>query len=453
MKDLSEILKDDEALSGILAILGQKTSQGSEMPINPSVDPKKAMLGSTMKGMGSSVLSGAGAGASVGGPVGAAIGGGAMLLKELITLPGKMKEMNEVSDDWAGNIIGKSSSVGKYAKGGRVVGKGTATSDDIKANLKEGSFVVPSKNADKAISYGKKHLGWDKSRIKKIKQSLGGDQGVDAMVSNGEVIFTPEETSKLQNKGIDLNYLAESNDYINKYSDGGLVTVDLSQNKMATKNMLPDSIDQLNQEDWLTPGEGTNVDPINTIKTDSDYDSFMKYLPEAAATAQMIGGVVGTISAGRRPDVNISRHLQQIASETAKDAGYGLDPGTKASIKSSQERSRRVSANDIINRGGSTQDQMQNLIALDANKLESDRQLELDDYREKQRKKGINQNIKMKMADQDMAVQGDQLRSFHETQNAFAEMLGAGIGNIIGAREYKDTLDVMRETKDRSVFK
>lgn len=451
MDNLADILKDDEALASILGILGQKTSGGAgqAMPVNPAVDPKKVMLRDTMTGMGSSVLSGAGSGAAIGGPVGAAIGGGAMLLKELITLPGKIEEMNEASADWGGNIIGRSSTVGKYAKGGRVTGRGTGTSDDINATLPEGSFIIPAKNADKAIAHGKKYLGWDKERIKKIKGSLGGDSGVDAMVSNGEVVFTPQEASRLQSKGVDLGGLIDENESIDGYAGG---VEGLYQQDIVKRNLLPVPVDGLNQEDFLISGESA-VDPITLSKSEDDPFDILKNLPEIASAAQMIGGVVGTLSAGRRPDLNISRHLQQIASETAKEAGYGLDPGTKASIKSSQERSRRVSANDIINRGGSTQDQMQNLIALDANKLESDRQLEIEDYAEKQRKKGINRNIKMKMSDMDMMVQGDKLRSWHETQNAFAEMLGAGIGNIIGTREYKDTLDVMRETGDTSVFK
>jgi hypothetical protein len=359
MTDLAEILKDDEAFLSMLKLLGK--SNVDEMELNPNIDPKKSMLKNTMSGIGSSITSSAGTGASLGGVPGAAIGGGAMLLKELFTLPGKIDEMNKASKDWSNSIMKRNA--------------GATDNSDL---------------------------------MKKVQS-----------IDNASSAF----------RNFDPNEKEVSNE------------------------------EELTLEPWMQESffEGIKQPEISDVNSGTDDEDGsknpFKYLPEAAATAQMIGGAIGTISAGKRPDMNISRHLQQIASETAKEAGYGLDPGTKAAIKSSQERSRRTSANDIINRGGSTQDQMQNLIALDANKLESDRQLELEDYREKERKKGTYQNIKLRMADHDMAVQGDKLKSYHETQSAFAEMLGAGIGNIIGAREYKDTLDVFKKTRDTNVFK
>jgi len=90
-----------------------------------------------------------------------------------------------------------------YKKGGKIKGKGTAKSDSIKGNLPAGTFVVPAENADIAMDMGKEFLGWTQD-----EETTLNKKGEKVAVSNGEVLFTPEEVAILQEAGIDVNSLA-----------------------------------------------------------------------------------------------------------------------------------------------------------------------------------------------------------------------------------------------------
>jgi hypothetical protein len=90
------------------------------------------------------------------------------------------------------------------AKGGKVVGAGTGTSDSIKAKVEADSFVVPAKNAPIAKELAEKVLR--KAPNKKAQLMQKGGEPVK--LSNGEYIFTPEEKAELEAKGINLDALA-----------------------------------------------------------------------------------------------------------------------------------------------------------------------------------------------------------------------------------------------------
>jgi hypothetical protein len=90
------------------------------------------------------------------------------------------------------------------AKGGKVVGAGTGTSDSIKAKVEEGSFIVPAKNAPIAKEISEKVLMKAPQRKAQLKQ----DGGEVVKLSNGEYMFTPEEVAELEAKGINLDALA-----------------------------------------------------------------------------------------------------------------------------------------------------------------------------------------------------------------------------------------------------
>jgi GH24 family phage-related lysozyme (muramidase) len=122
------------------------------------------------------------------------------------------------------------------ADGGMVEGKGTSKSDSIKTKLKAGSFVVPSENAQLAMQLGQELLGWNKNE----KADKGSGESV--AISDGEVVFQPDEVQTLREFGIDVEALApeaEDADMMKKggkvkgYADGGWV-------KMATK-LISDS--------------------------------------------------------------------------------------------------------------------------------------------------------------------------------------------------------------------
>jgi len=80
------------------------------------------------------------------------------------------------------------------AKGGKVVGAGTGTSDSIKAKVEEGSFIVPAKNAKLAEDIREKVLRTPPKR----KATLMEEGGEVVKLSNGEHKFTPEEAMKIE---------------------------------------------------------------------------------------------------------------------------------------------------------------------------------------------------------------------------------------------------------------
>lgn len=83
-----------------------------------------------------------------------------------------------------------------FSKGGTIKGKGTGTSDSIKAKIKEGSFIVPAKNNKVAKVIRKEVLNDNPNKVADVKQK----QGSDIKVSDNEHLFTPTEKNKIVNK-------------------------------------------------------------------------------------------------------------------------------------------------------------------------------------------------------------------------------------------------------------
>lgn len=101
------------------------------------------------------------------------------------------------------------------AKGGPIVGPGTAKSDSIEdKKIPDGSFVVPAENADKAEALRTMFLGGP-APAAKLKS------GGNISVSNGEHIFSPAEVALLQSKGINLSLLAPEAEVSNALANGG----------------------------------------------------------------------------------------------------------------------------------------------------------------------------------------------------------------------------------------
>ena len=100
-----------------------------------------------------------------------------------------------------GGVVGKIKNM--YADGGDIKGKGTAKSDSIMAEVKEGSFVVPAENAELAKGIRKLYL-----KAPNKKANLKQEEGEAVKLSNGEHLFTPEENEYLESIGIDLEDLA-----------------------------------------------------------------------------------------------------------------------------------------------------------------------------------------------------------------------------------------------------
>lgn len=132
----------------------------------------------------------------------------------------------------------------KKADGGKIVGKGTAKSDSIKAKPEEGSFIVPAENAKKAEAIRAKYLG-EKTGVATLNK--GG--GVDAMLSNGEHMFTKDEADLLRAKGVDLDALAPNADSSTQFADGGGVPTNETEDEKIIR--LAEEADARRKQDAL----------------------------------------------------------------------------------------------------------------------------------------------------------------------------------------------------------
>lgn len=112
---------------------------------------------------------------------------------------------------------GKSYGTQGLKDGGKVMGKGTAKSDSIKAKVEPNSFVVPAENAPMAEMLRERLFG-----KKEGKANLKQGDGVEVKLSNGEHLFTPDEAKELVAAGIDLKSLAPHADDVANYKNGGL---------------------------------------------------------------------------------------------------------------------------------------------------------------------------------------------------------------------------------------
>lgn len=100
-----------------------------------------------------------------------------------------------------GGIVSK---IQMCSDGGKIVGKGTGTSDSILAKVEADSFIVPAKNAEVAEELREKFLG----KPPKQKANLNDKNGELVKLSNGEHKFTPEEKHELLEKGVNVDALA-----------------------------------------------------------------------------------------------------------------------------------------------------------------------------------------------------------------------------------------------------
>jgi len=115
----------------------------------------------------------------------------------------KVASQNQLNDALAARERGEVgyTAINKYkphefAQGGKIVGKGTAKSDDIDAKIKGNSFVVPEENSKMAETIRKVVL----KKAPSVKAKLNQKGGENVKLSNGEHLFTPSEVEKIENK-------------------------------------------------------------------------------------------------------------------------------------------------------------------------------------------------------------------------------------------------------------
>lgn len=290
-KNVNAIAGSAEGIAGAVG-LGLDASNAPNS--KGQVDTTKAAFSGALKDGAAGAALG-----SFGGPLGIAIGGGLGALyggiKGLQDSNSANTKNKNALDTYNSNLLkAKNDTVfnnsfsqqlsarSGYEKGGKIVGKGTSTSDSIKAKVEADSFVVPKKNAKVAEVIREEVLGEDPNDKAKLHQK----GGKTVKLSNGEHLFTPEEITEIQANGIDLDKLApESQDklrehlncggMINEYSEGGKIEIKKSHRGEFTR---------FAREHGMTTRQATD----HVLANKDKYDA---HVVKMAAFAKGIGGL------------------------------------------------------------------------------------------------------------------------------------------------------------------
>jgi hypothetical protein len=405
-------------------------------------------------------------------------------------------EMKDIKDDWSnywGTRASTATAKSGFKSGGKIKGAGTSKSDSIGMNVPEGAFIVPKENASKAMEYGKDYLGW---RDNEVASRNNGN--IDINVSNGEIYYTPEEYKALNYYGVNVDDLApnaekngtgfcrggktrkyyqgtppggvESDIYL-KQDNNGLWAednedpvkpeVDLwakSNPKKALEAelgiMTPEQKEAFKKERATTAGMKPDIAPIiESVEPDKDsqFNEFMKNVGVIAGAAQAAGGIAGLRKAGERPDINVSNTLKRLSRDAREAANYGLPPAAKNVMKQQSARAYRDTVNEITGRGGSAQEIYNRTIGALSQRLASDQKLELADYQAREAKVDRSVGVDLNLAGQEFDVSKIGLQSWEKDQDVWANLMAAGIKNMIGANQYKREADIAEEmNKDRN---
>lgn len=449
---------------------------------DPRDDPSALLGRSNAKDTGGALLKGAAKGAAagvVGGPIGVAIGAAAGLLVSglgrLIGKKGRDEETERATSQWSQGRTGLASSFARssgYKDGGEIKGKGTAKSDSIKMTAEDGSFIVPAENKEAGMDLGKTYLGWDDKTV--ADRSNGGD-GIK--VSDGEVFFTPDEVGTLKYYGINLDDLApnaepQNQTEVQQFQQGGWkfdsdkgwvvdeandIAYDQAGNeykKDTSGNMtLHSSNTAIGKSIWNEHSDGTpqsELDkPINEADPKTEAEEFSRkwydYVPELAGTIQSIGGAAGLIEAGKAPDLTVSHTLKRLSAETRRLAQFGYEPQVLNALDNQIEKARRDVSKGITDRGGSPGQVMANLQKVLGTTIDKKAAVLFENAKEKTRKWADVIKVDTQVAGQEFDIQKLNLDQWYKTQDVYANMLAAGISNIVGARQLKTEQDAVRE--------
>ena len=339
------------------------------------------------------------------------------------------------------------------AEGGKITGAGGPKEDKITKKVEDGSFIVPAENGDKALELGRQYLGWEDG-----EHANRNYPGTEVKVSNGEVLFTPEEVGILSYNGVDIDGLAPNAK--TKLTEGKGYNTGSIPNQYANEKYDKFSMDLKAKNPDITDKEiQTQFDakyPANqSIKqpedTQTPFEKLANYIPEVAGAIQIGAAISGSRKAGAMPDVNVSQYLKDLSAEQRKDAQYGLEPGAKSAMLSSIERDKRNTNNAIVNRGGTAGEVMSNLQSTLSTGIDKSLQIELADATEKSRKKALYASTAGQLGGQDFDSKRIALENWMQWQDVNAGLLNAGISNIVGVRKLRAELDAMKKIGNNKV--
>jgi len=342
-------------------------------------------------------------------------------------------------------------------EGGIIKGKGTGTSDSIKAKLKEGDFIVPYTTpypevADALI----KALG--------IKHNAPLKDGyIDVSVSDGEIIIPAnridEANKMLSRKGMTLDELApKAKSKEKELSKGGTITYKGKEFIWNPKKKRyvgeKFAFDKTGRKWGVGPDEGSGWEDMTKEELAAVYaqnrpgllKTAGKHVDEIAGTAQIIDALLKFGKLEERPDRVIAKELAEVARETTRRAEYGLEPGIKSKAERDIERQRRsalaLATSGAAGSGGTT---LAAQIAAGIGTQESMAALAGIDQTAKERKERLADVAKLDIGRRKDVIREGEIERYDKMEDVLSEELLAGIGNIVGAQRYKQFLDQKAE--------
>ena len=212
----------------------------------------------------------------------------------------------------------------KMAKGGKVKGAGTGTSDSIPAKLDGGDFIVPANNAEKAMALRKDHFG----ESKQVASTNDGE--VPVSISNGEVRFTKDEMDYLDEigEGSKIRDLAPNAKQGNKKAGGGGVLTskkDIAVEQIKRDNLTKDRVKYMAIKDSKMPISSPSSIPdtpqlILSPKQSSDFETYRaskvgKYTPPKNKLADFAKKNAGSLAFLGQAGVGLAQSIKNAAEE------------------------------------------------------------------------------------------------------------------------------------------
>lgn len=379
--------------------------------------------------------------------------------------------------------------------GGKIEGKGTGTSDSITATVKENSFVVPAKNADKAELIRKVIL----PPSSKKKANLNQHNGSKVRLSNGEHLFTPNEVEKIEDElGDDaLDRLApnaaKTEDVIegmglypggptpNKKTQGSTekkeVKSETNKYKSVRKvpKITPEYLEIINTElpvnqveAEISPNGSLDVsEQIGVDKTTGkqvtpfDLNKLGNVAEYAIPMLQAGYGLSQLKKLGKRPVGELDKdYLASISKAQSNvelanaQAKYGFTPEEQTLLNNQRAEAtsagryaaRNLSGGSAANAFNMERSLINQSTGMGLKAAVENRNLMLQKQGIAQDKQAYLDAMIANKASMSRQLFGDKMNAWQQNQQAGSGLLAAGLNNMIGAKRYNDELAALKET-------
>ncbi len=412
---------------------------------------------------GLSLLKGTASGAASAGVPGAIVGFGAAALQRLTGSKQRKNTqteiVNAVNQNYAQSIAEAGRSRFGYRKGGEIEGAGTSKSDSINAKIPIGSFLVPAENASVAMEIGQKLLGWKTDEKATIRQ---GGKEVD--LSNNEVMFQPNEVKALESLGIDLNGLAPNAEPGRELHEGGPVghihsPFENTDGPRAKTTPIPTKaeLEEFSKSkygkalaDELTPGTVTDVVTNSLTSSENTVSSRDTDLVSRAGTiaggAQILGGIAGLIT-GDKPELpTVSTELNQLVTETAREAQYGLEPGERAQAERKIQRNVNTALKSVGSEfSGGPGSRYNRIVSILNQGNEAVSALAVKDEEIRRGKRREARGFKALRGQRKDYIEEFAFQDARQSQQLMGDVVTAGLDNIIGSVQYQEFIRARKE--------